>query len=349
MVSTLRGEDVIDITETLPTVRNYAIWHNIFGNSITSVGEAEIPDDEDDEDDADEEEDEEDEDGDNSGDGSSEEGTLEAPFTLNVIDILHAEPLDELPKGDISHDSGEMNLDLPSETQPNPKADQLATSPPSQFSSSALSSPPPTSNQPATSMEAIPKHLLCKNDFQNGLGADDNRSIPTLVPSRAPILHSNRHSFTLLPLTHCPPTQCHNALRQESPHDMLFPRLLTDYDRLNMLACIPELSLVLVASQVGRVALCTITRPVDRRSYLSDIISMRLELVLPFNSEETAKIRPNFGLLGMAVAPMWGEREQMEKIGCRPRRFRLMLHYFNHTILSYELSRNLETAELGVL
>jgi len=32
-----------------------------------------------------------------------------------------------------------------------------------------------------------------------------------------------------------------------------------------------------------------------------------------------------------------------------PRRWRLMLHYYNHTILSYEISREEETGELLVI
>jgi hypothetical protein len=167
------------------------------------------------------------------------------------------------------------------------------------------------------------------------------------------ILQSYRHSITLHPTQDDTlPTQCDNLLRQEFPHDIGFPQPLADYDRLNMLAAIPELSLVLVASQIGRVALITITRPVQRDSRLGHIVSMRVDLILPFSDEESEeKIRPSHGLLGMAVGPMQNERAKMVARGAGegPRRWRLMLHYFNHTILSYEISREEETGELLVL
>jgi hypothetical protein len=167
------------------------------------------------------------------------------------------------------------------------------------------------------------------------------------------ILQSYRHSITLRPTQdETLPTQCDNILRQEFPHDVWFPRPLTEYDRLNMLTTIPELSLVLVASQVGRVALITITRPVQRDSRLGHIVAMRVDLILPFKYEEsTEKIRPSHGLLGMAVGPMQNERMKMTVRGAGegPRRWRLMLHYYNHTILSYEISREEETGELLVI
>jgi hypothetical protein len=171
--------------------------------------------------------------------------------------------------------------------------------------------------------------------------------ISHLVPSGSLILHSNRHTVHLLPTNgECPPTKCNNILRQDFPHDTWFPRPISVYDRINMLATIPELSLVLVASQVGRVALITITRPVDRYNNLKSFVSMRVELILPFANEETKlKIRPSCGLLGMAVGPMQPE-EQRLRGGMGPNSWRLMLHYYNHAILSYEISRDKETQDL---
>jgi hypothetical protein len=53
----------------------------------------------------------------------------------------------------------------------------------------------------------------------------------------------------------------------------------------------------------------------------------------------------------MAVGPMQNERKKMEARGTGegPRWWRLMLHYFDHTILSYEISREEERGELLVL
>lgn len=356
MVPSFHGEDQIDITKTIPIVRDFAVWHNRFEINISGPDDEVLRSVDDDDEDDDEvgdgsgdekrDEDEDEYSDDIASNGSSREEIIE-PFTLGRVEtFVEVEANPESSLGSDTHEPEVMNLDLPPETH------QIATPALSQeySSSSTLSSLPHSMGQSPASIERIPAHLMCKNDPLLPKEAINNRPITTLMPSGAPVLHSNRYSFTLLPISdHCPPTHCHNPLRQEFPHDTLFPRPLADYDRLNMLACIPELSLVLVASQVGRVALCTITRPVDRNSRLTAVVSMRLELVVPFKHEETAKTRPNFGLLGMAVGPMWGERERMEGRGLRPRRFRLMLHYLNHTILSYELSRDLETEELSVL
>lgn len=190
---------------------------------------------------------------------------------------------------------------------------------------------------------------------------DLNRPISTFVPSGQPLIHSNRHTFALLPISdRCPPTHCHNALRQEIPHGAeLFPRAMTDYDRMDVLACIPELSLVLIASQVGRVALCTITRRMSekRPGRLGKQVSMRVEAVLPTDLEELEKLRPSFGLLGMAVGPVISGTAKRSsefaagapsRADAAPKRFRLMLHYYDHTILSYELSRGLEGEDLTI-
>ena len=352
MVPSFHGEDQINITKTVPTVRDFSVWHDRFETNISALDDDVVRNLEDEEG---EDDDDDDEDGDEDGDefsddiasnGSSREDIIEPSGLGRIESVPEAEAnLESLPGSGINEPEN-MNLDPPSETH------QLAPSPSSQECSPSptLSGPPHSVGQSSVSTERTPAHLICKNDPLLPKEAITNRPVTTLMPSGTPILHSNRFSITLLPISdRCPPTHCHNPLRQEFPHDAWFPRPLADYDRLNMLACIPELSLVLVASQVGRVALCTITRPVDRNSRLTTIVSMRLELVVPFKHEEAAKIRPNFGLLGMAVGPIWGESERMEGKGLRPRRFRLMLHYFNHTILSYELSRDLETEELSVL
>jgi hypothetical protein len=179
------------------------------------------------------------------------------------------------------------------------------------------------------------------------VASNNPKSLSFYASSGPTIIHTNRHCIHLLPTADSsPPTYCKNALRQEFSDDVWFPRVLSDYDRLNMLAAIPELSLVLVASQVGRVALFTVTRLVDRFTRAGHSVAMRLDLILPFKSEETQeRIRPTHGLMGIAVAPMQGERKRGAKTGEGPRRWRLMLHYFNHTILSYEISRREEIGE----
>jgi len=113
---------------------------------------------------------------------------------------------------------------------------------------------------------------------------------------------------------------------------------LHHFDRLNMFAVIPELSLVVVASQIGRAALITLTRLEDDFSSHGPVVMFRLDLILPLKVHEDGN-RPNVTLAGLAVAPLQG------KVG---RRWRLLMHYVNHTVLSYELFRK-DGTELVVL
>jgi hypothetical protein len=311
---------MIDISKTVSKVRDSTVWHEVY--------DTDTPDEDEDDEDDDEGEDE-----DNDVDGNDEESSpnilgyqgldtvlADADFPISSI----SEEQDTVMNGSAGH-IGEIFF----------TSQQLQT----------LVDPFTPSPSPPTLEE---RFLARSGQFIENSKGDDFQ----LSRSGELILQSYRHSTTLHPTQDDTlPTQCDNLLRQEFTHDVGFPRPLTDYDRLNMLATIPELSLILVASQIGRVALITITRPVQRDTRLGHIVSMRVDLILPFKNEETEKIRPSHGLLGMAVGPMQNERAKMMARGAGegPRRWRLMLHYFNHTILSYEISREEETGELLVL
>ena len=122
---------------------------------------------------------------------------------------------------------------------------------------------------------------------------------------------------------------------------------LRHFDRLNMLAVIPELSLVVAASQIGRAALITLTRLGDEFSSLTmPVVMFRLDLILPLKMHED-EYRPWVPLAGMAVAPLQASASETGKFW-PGQRWRLLLHYVDQTILSYELYRN-EEGELIVL
>ncbi|KAM0329919.1 hypothetical protein ACHAQA_004085 [Verticillium albo-atrum] len=132
--------------------------------------------------------------------------------------------------------------------------------------------------------------------------------------------------------------------------------------RLNMILHVPELSLVVIGSAVGQVVLLTPTCG-DRGSNFGDqrkgVPGMRLEYparhgfridwVLPTQTDEEAGRRPARPLYGVAIGPiqeggaeglLLRRRQGMTPSGLSSRRYRLMLHYRDHSILSYELSRN---------
>ena len=90
---------------------------------------------------------------------------------------------------------------------------------------------------------------------------------------------------------------------------------------------------------MGRVGILTMTRWEAQKQS-----GYKIECILPFNSEEGKGMRPRRPLMGMAVGPIQGQETALQqdspRMGTRPRRrFRLLMMYFDHTILSYEISR----------
>lgn len=183
------------------------------------------------------------------------------------------------------------------------------------------------------------------------------------------IFHSERFDLHLLTeiqygtdsTTACNTIKCQNALRQDIPPGL---HQVIGYDRLKMLIQIPELGLVAIATQVGRVALLTMTSMGDAgiTKY-----GFRIEWFLPLKSQEKCGRRPDYSLLGIAVGPLQGFeaaspssttsnnpgrrnlRGQAPINGVKEsRRFRLILYYYDHSILSYEIWRNSEDGKPGI-
>ncbi len=162
-----------------------------------------------------------------------------------------------------------------------------------------------------------------------------------------PILHASvRNIYLLQPPAHLKPNSEDNSfaltppllgfanpLRQSIQRDFEFLRL---FDRLNMHAYIPELGIVVLASQKGRAIVLALTKFVSTKSSASrsserSVYCMRVTAILPFSSQEE-KWRPFVPLHGLAVAPVQGR-------GREEGRWRLMMLYQDHSILSYELRR----------
>ena len=129
---------------------------------------------------------------------------------------------------------------------------------------------------------------------------------------------------------------CQQALNQRMPPGFGY---LTQIERLNMIAQIPELGVVVIGNQVGRVGILTMTRWEAQKQS-----GYKIECVLPFNSEEVKGLRPRKPLMGMAVGPIQGQETALPqgrpRVGVQhQRRYRLLMVYCDHTILSYEISR----------
>ena len=134
-------------------------------------------------------------------------------------------------------------------------------------------------------------------------------------------------------------------------HQKLPPHLnwLSRFERINMIMPISELGVVVVGSQLGRAAILTLTQMRGTKQY-----AFRLERIVPFGSQEDQCARPKMPLLGIAVAPIQGHEFEAVGLGPNPpeeerreswraadssRRYRLLLTYSDHTMLSYEISR----------
>ncbi len=127
-----------------------------------------------------------------------------------------------------------------------------------------------------------------------------------------------------------------------------------------MVLQIPELGIVAVGNQAGRVGILTMTR---WQSYIES--GFKIEFILPFHSQEEQGSRPEKALMGVAIGPIQGHETKPDKgsalettgapvTGPRPatrssRRFRLMMVYYDHTLLSYEISRRPDGDEILVV
>ncbi|KAL9575023.1 hypothetical protein ACKAV7_001020 [Fusarium commune] len=147
---------------------------------------------------------------------------------------------------------------------------------------------------------------------------------------------------------------CSDALKFGRFRDPGLRRHFHATSRLNMIALAPELSLMAIGSPTGRVVLLTLTRkavPAERDDGTWEH-GFRVEWVLPTGSDEMDHRKTLRPMHGMAMGPVQVGDEIGGKVGdvgpAMPRRYRLMLHYRNHDILSYELTREEQSGKLCI-
>jgi hypothetical protein len=106
--------------------------------------------------------------------------------------------------------------------------------------------------------------------------------------------------------------------------------------RLSLQAQIPELGVLIVGSPKGRVAIFSLGQ-CNWYPRTVPVYFHRLDWLLPLASQEERGERPESRLAGIAVSPVQGRIGKM--IGEVARKWRLLLYYVDHSVLSYELSK----------
>jgi len=133
-----------------------------------------------------------------------------------------------------------------------------------------------------------------------------------------------------------------NPLRQAVQYQLSG---LNMFDRLNMNAYTPSLGVVVLASQKGRAVVVSLTKlkstaryPAHMREGLGPAktnYAMRIDCTLPFAEQEKEMLRPFAPLHGIAVGPIQGTEGLLPE----RKRWRLLMMYRDHTVLSYEIKR----------
>ncbi|OQE21981.1 hypothetical protein PENSTE_c011G01135 [Penicillium steckii] len=126
-----------------------------------------------------------------------------------------------------------------------------------------------------------------------------SKSVHPPQPNFFPVIHFSEHHISLAayPMDSEYQVICKNPLFQRASLQADFSSFC---DRFNMVKYIPELGLVVAASQKGRVAIITLTWHEEIGS------SFRLDWIVPFSTQEAEEERPLIPLLGITVNPMPG-------------------------------------------
>lgn len=130
-------------------------------------------------------------------------------------------------------------------------------------------------------------------------------------PQFFPTIHFSEHHISMAPypIDSDYHLLCRNPLFQRYSFTV---EINSTCDRFNMVKYVPELGMVLAASQKGRVAVISLTWQ-EEIGY-----AFRLDRIVPFHFQESSDERPMNPLLGMAVSPMPGY-EIPPDVPCIPR------------------------------
>lgn len=127
---------------------------------------------------------------------------------------------------------------------------------------------------------------------------------------------------------------------------------LGSHDRMCYFEQIPELGVFIVASPLGRAAVFSIYWMKVKDSAVPQY-GYKLEYLLPFEGKNEKRVCDLRGgrLVGLAVGPVQGmfdvptdvEEVMDEESLPQPRRWRLLMYFTDHTVLSFEISKQRAT------
>ena len=144
-------------------------------------------------------------------------------------------------------------------------------------------------------------------------------------PRFFPILHFSGGNITLDPY---PLDHGFRSLCQDPLESMVGDTIFSSCDRLNLVKYLPELGIVIAASQAGGVAIITLTWQEEIGH------SFRVDWLLPFANQDRDDGCPTPPIMGIAASPMPGF-EIPPDVPCIPRdvnpKYRLR---FNHRLLN---------------
>jgi len=179
---------------------------------------------------------------------------------------------------------------------------------------------------------------------------------PSYITKNLSILRTTTTDIELIPFDNSGVSvQCKAVLSHVNFHN----RRVSPYDlgpqyseRMSMLIHVPELNLVVVGSLNGRVALLTLTKTSGSPDVHGHPLrrGFRVDWVLPRKEEEEKRIRPWCTLHGIAMSPVPSRHSKRLEVmdqrrvgGYRPTslpaKYRLILHYVDHTILMYDIEK----------
>lgn len=229
------------------------------------------------------------------GESSSERSDDESSGSIEII-------------GDFSDEDEEHDSENADNDDTSPNSDRSATTMSSfehehvdQADTSQLETP---TNETVniTSMSFMARGTKSRN--KNWPSSSRLKAGARVVAPSIPIIQCSTSHVRLFghPNANSPHLFCARMLKQILPLDLERRRFFL-LDRLNMFHQIPELGIVLIASQLGRCAVCSLTKREN-----DGLLGLRVDWILPTKKQEKANVRPYANaLLGIAAGPIQGQ------------------------------------------